>query len=297
MKITCPSCDTSYNIGATSVGPEGRSVRCSRCSEEWYIDSDGNSIAAPDEDTPKEDTPSNEDEWAAAFESSENDDIDDDAPVKSENAWKAEIGLEGDDDSAPGLNFPLFGGETPASKSDDQDELPFGVKERPRKRKRKNTPYNTRFNISPEMRAALGLGLFLFSVVLSVGVILMREPIVRAAPNMAGLYSVVGLNVNLRGLEFNDLRTFQEYEKGGVVLIVEGRITNTRERSTHVPALFLALRSSDAQEVYTWTVEPRVRRIPAGQYLRFSTRVASPPEIATDVHVSFIDRNNNPAKL
>jgi predicted Zn finger-like uncharacterized protein len=315
MKITCPNCETSYNIGSNSVGPEGRSVRCSRCSQEWYIDSDGKNVAPPGAD-PADDTSADEDEWAAAFDDADSatsppasDDDEgetaeaepDEIAASGEDDWKSEIGLDGDDAPKVGgaferdADFPLIDVEPEAfSKSEPLAEL--GAKTNKRKRRKRST-YDPGINISPEVRAMLGLGLFLLSIVLSVGVVLMREPIVRAAPSMAGLYSSVGLDVNLRGLEFHDLRTFQEYENGGVVLIVEGIITNTRRRSTHVPALQLALRSSDAQDIYTWTVEPRVRRLPAGQNLRFSTRVTSPPEIATDVHVNFVDRNNKQAKL
>lgn len=310
MKITCPNCETSYNIGSNSVGAEGRSVRCSRCSEEWYIDSDGKNVAAPSED-PTEDTSADEDQWAAAFDdadsapsasaSDEPEAGPDEIAAAGEDDWKADLGLDGDDAPKIGgafnqdADFPLIDVEPETfSKSDPLPEL--GAKKNKNKRRKRST-YDPGINISPEVRAMLGLGLFLLSIVLSVGVVLMREPIVRAAPSMAGLYSSVGMDVNLRGLEFHDLRTFQEYENGGVVLIVEGIITNTRRRSTHVPALQLALRSSDAQDLYTWTVEPRVRRLPAGQNLRFSTRVTSPPEIATDVHVNFVDRNNKQAKL
>ena len=297
MKITCPKCETSYNIGATSVGAEGRSVRCSRCAEEWYIDTDGHTIAAPPDDDANEtadDAGADDVDWGAAF-SEEADGV----AASGEDDWKAEIGLAENEDAADDKPRALIdsepagfnGGELEGESDAATAALPG------RDRSRNRSAYDARFVMSPEMRAMVGLALFLSSVVLSVGVILMREPIVRTAPNMAGLYRLVGLEVNLRGLEFHDLRTFQEYENGGVVLIVEGRIDNMRRRSTHVPAVQLSLRSSDAQEIYTWKIEPRVRRLPAGQNLRFSTRVASPPDIAADVHVRFVDRNNRQAKL
>lgn len=298
MKITCPNCDTSYDIGLTSVGPEGRSVRCSRCSEEWYIDSEGNAIPAPLEDAPDED-----DEWAAAFDSEE----DEDPAPSNEDEWKAEIGLADDEGSSEDALAGKSGSETdddspvidsaPAGFDEDAIDSETDEEETLRRRAKKRSAYDSKMRVTPEVRALLGLSLFLSSIVLCVAVVLMREPIVRAAPSMASLYRIVGLDVNLRGLEFRDLRTFQEFENGGVVLIVEGMIENVQRRSTHVPAVQLALRSSDAQEIYTWTIEPRVRRLPAGQNLRFSTRVASPPKISADVHVNFIDRNKNRPNL
>ena len=36
MLIVCPNCATSYMIDPTSVGPNGRAVRCARCKTTWF---------------------------------------------------------------------------------------------------------------------------------------------------------------------------------------------------------------------------------------------------------------------
>ncbi len=35
MIVTCPSCDTRYNLTAQQVGPKGRKIRCASCQHEW----------------------------------------------------------------------------------------------------------------------------------------------------------------------------------------------------------------------------------------------------------------------
>jgi len=35
MQIVCPNCTTSYEVGATTIGATGRSVRCMRCRAIW----------------------------------------------------------------------------------------------------------------------------------------------------------------------------------------------------------------------------------------------------------------------
>ena len=37
MKIKCPSCETSYDIKPEVLGPEGRSVKCARCGNRWFV--------------------------------------------------------------------------------------------------------------------------------------------------------------------------------------------------------------------------------------------------------------------
>ncbi len=36
MLLTCPSCGTRYLVDPTSLGAQGRTVRCGRCSHSWF---------------------------------------------------------------------------------------------------------------------------------------------------------------------------------------------------------------------------------------------------------------------
>ena len=35
MILTCPSCETRYNLDAAQLHPSGRMVRCVKCSHTW----------------------------------------------------------------------------------------------------------------------------------------------------------------------------------------------------------------------------------------------------------------------
>ena len=37
MKIKCPDCKTSYDIKPEILGKEGRSVKCARCGNRWFV--------------------------------------------------------------------------------------------------------------------------------------------------------------------------------------------------------------------------------------------------------------------
>ncbi|WP_349358638.1 zinc-ribbon domain-containing protein [Stappia sp.] len=127
--------------------------------------------------------------------------------------------------------------------------------------------------------------------------IALRNPIVERMPDLAGLFALAGMEVNLRGLEFRDLRTFRELDNGTIVLVVEGAIENVNPQSTAVPALRFALRSEDAQEIYAWVVEPRLRWLDVGGSTRFRTRLSSPPDLAADIQVRFVERDRQQARL
>jgi hypothetical protein len=114
-----------------------------------------------------------------------------------------------------------------------------------------------------------------------------RAEVVRAMPEAASLFRMIGLPVNLRGLVFADLETRIERQGGVAVLIVEGRIATESGSAVAVPPLRFALRDAAGTELYAWTVPPDADTLEPGQSLPFQTRMASPPFGGSDVLVRF----------
>ncbi|MCX7676008.1 MAG: zinc-ribbon domain-containing protein, partial [Alteraurantiacibacter sp.] len=38
MLIQCPACATRYVVPDSSIGPDGRMVRCAKCRHSWFQD-------------------------------------------------------------------------------------------------------------------------------------------------------------------------------------------------------------------------------------------------------------------
>jgi len=36
MLISCPSCDTRFNVDPAAIGDAGRQVRCAKCAHVWH---------------------------------------------------------------------------------------------------------------------------------------------------------------------------------------------------------------------------------------------------------------------
>lgn len=146
-------------------------------------------------------------------------------------------------------------------------------------------------------RRVVGTMMFFGAIALCALAVTFRTPIVARMPDLAGLFALAGLDVNLRGLEFRDLRTFREIEDGAIVLVIEGTIVNVEREAVPIPAVRLALRSEDAQEIYAWTMEPRLRRLDVGGTTRFRTRLSAPPDLAADIQVRFVERKERQVRL
>jgi hypothetical protein len=114
---------------------------------------------------------------------------------------------------------------------------------------------------------------------------------------MASFYASFGMPVNLRGLEFTDLKISNETHDGVPVLVVEGIIVSTASMPVDVPRLRFALRSASGAEVYAWTALPTETVLEPGQRLPFRSRLASPPAEGHDVQVRFFNRRDAAAGL
>src|SRR5579871_1946407 len=209
MHIVCPHCTTSYAIKLATLGEAGRTVRCARCKETW--------LARP------------EDAIEAAMQ-----------PAMAEagqSAGQRDPASEWNDAAAGGDQAPVV--ESPPIANDWQDEASSADKEdwialvrnanpetEPEKRRwfrffkgkprQERSATGRRFGGLSTACAAMGA--------LVVALIVWRADVVRLAPQTAGFYRMVGLNVNLRGLAFRDVKVTTERVEGKPVLVIEGVI-------------------------------------------------------------------------
>jgi len=182
---------------------------------------------------------------------------------------------------APSLVPPIEHAPFPTAANaelDSDDIETFAARRQRLKVRRQNAPKSSRWT-------ALILVLFAFNV----AVIGSRNEIVRYLPETASLFAAIGLPVNLRNLNFENVRISKETDDGMNILIVEGTIVSTANKPTEVPRLRFAARNAAGQEVYTWTMLPSRSILGPGETLEYSSRLASPPTDASDVMVRFFN--------
>lgn len=271
MLLTCPACSASYRVSPGSLGV-GRTVRCARCRVEWFAEGSEPPTAALDP----------------------NDD-----PV---------IVIEGDViDAFEGRGEPPLDAERDASSAATAPE-----RSGPRKAGlfRRGTAPSTSGSVRPR-RAAAPRGVVaqsparrLFAKVRPIAVVaavacaalasalVARDDLVRRAPSLASLFAVVGLPVNVRGLEIADVRSVEEIDDGVPILLVTGSIANVAKAAVDVPRLRLAVKSRDDRELYSWTTVLGRASLNPGESASFRARLASPPAEGQAIDVRFLTRHD-----
>lgn len=296
MLILCPNCATSYRVVPETLGGTGRSVRCVTCHHVWFEEP-----RHPDE--PAETMA----EAAPAFppigpfiRPPLNDVVD----IKSSPYSQAGEGAEPNDglDGEPDFRHadPRLDSDVAEIDSAPSIAPPAGTAsrgfdaetnvERLAARRSFQRPKPARRRL-PSMQTAMPAIIFVLILTLA-GLFAARQRVVRYLPQTASLYALVGMPVNLRGLQFENIKTVRELQDGVPVLVVEGDIIGTSRRLTEVPRLRFAVVDRAGKEIYAWTARPERTLLPPGETLPFRSRLASPPAEASGVTVRFFNRHD-----
>jgi hypothetical protein len=122
-----------------------------------------------------------------------------------------------------------------------------------------------------------------------------RERVVRAAPRLAALYEKLGLPVNVRGLQIENLSSDRLDASS---LTVAGAIRNVTRRRVVVPRLVYQVRDSEGTPIATWTEKLAVRTLGTGKSTAFVSAPHQLPAEGRTVLVRFqADEDLGPAML
>ena len=272
MHIICPHCSTSYAVNSATLGATGRTVRCSRCKEVWLarpedaIDTIALQPAMAEVNNPHEQTDAAE--WNMTAGGDE--DGHGDAPVVDSPSIVADWRVE----------------ERGVQRGQDADHAEgrrgrsgwFAESTRPRGRRASFLPG------APTICAAMAA--------LLVALIVWRADVVRLLPQTAAFYRMVGLDVNLRGLSFRDVKVSTETVEGKSVLVIEGAIVGETRKAVDLPRLRFSVRDAKGSEIYAWNTVLEQTVLKPGDRATFKSRLASPPTEARSIDIRFFNRRD-----
>jgi predicted Zn finger-like uncharacterized protein len=285
MHIICPHCTTSYALDPAALGAAGRTVRCSRCKEVWLARAeDAVETIAPAAAMAGAGPPAAADDAAAEWEAMARED-------------------EGEAEDAPVVDSPPLSGDWPADEEtspeadddwasaaqDDGDDALAGSRRgslfarllRPQLLFRAS---GKPLISLPTACAAMGA--------LVLALVIWRVDVVRLLPQTATLYKMVGLEVNLRGLAFKDVKLTTETVDGKPVLVIEGVITGETRKPVELPRLRFSVRDAQGVEIYAWNTVLQQSVLNPGERAAFKSRLASPPPEGRNIDIRFFNKRD-----
>jgi len=287
MIITCPSCGASFNIKPEALGPNGRSVKCSKCAHRWHATADeeasgAQAAAAAAAASADPASPPAADADAAPAPTAEASQPDEEAPPASEsdaNAAHAEDAPPAPAMPAPDMREALG---LPADVNDAEDKAAPS-----RSGRRAKTPAR-----KPRRNTARVLSIFvlLLAVCGAAGTaVFMKNEIMIWLPATERFYAMVGIvpEVLGRGLQIVEPTPKKEIDGNDEILIVEGEIRNVTEKPVEIPLMRGALLDAHGKELQTWTFTAAKSRIAPGENARYRTEFRNPPVEAESLDITF----------
>lgn len=283
MHIVCPNCTTSYAVNPATFGDAGRTVRCARCKEVW--------LARPEDLSRAEARVP-----AMAAKASEPD------PNEDMSAWGV---TEDDDASAPNVpvvESPSISADWPVDANDRTEEADWAtlaqhdavaaMRATPPSRfavLRRFVPSLPRLFVMP--RHSLPIATATMASLL-LALVIWRVDLVKLMPQTATFYQAVGLDVNVRGLAFKDVKVTTETVDGKSVLLIEGLIVSETRIPTALPRLRFVVRDENGTEIYGWNAVLEQPGLNPGDKTWFRSRLASPPAEGRSIDVRFFNKRD-----
>jgi predicted Zn finger-like uncharacterized protein len=270
MHIICPHCTTTYAIDLSTLGAAGRTVRCSRCKEVW--------LARPEDAV-------NIQALAPAFA-----DGGDPAPNPAPAGRNGPAGGEIEQDHhTPVVESPSISAEWPAAAEGAREP---GRRDEPKAARPPRRPLLRRLTPSFGVPAVSLATVCAAMGALVVALLIWRNDVVRLLPQTAAFYQLVGLEVNLRGLSFKDVKVSSESVEGKQVLVIEGVIVGQAKKPVELPRLRFSVRDAQGAEIYAWNAVLEQAVLKPGEKAWFKSRLASPPPEGRNIDVRFFNKRD-----
>jgi predicted Zn finger-like uncharacterized protein len=280
MILTCPNCGTQYVVKDGAVPPEGRQVRCAACKHSWHQD--------PEEEAPLELQSAAADRegeaQAAAAETGEEGAEDDESlaeatlieprsgPEAEARAFEEAL-MEDQTEEAPA---DVAGAPEAADERPPVEEAPGADwSEPPHAEAAPDTfsPFAENGDIEPKRRSPLAALLVVVLLVVAVAALFWFF----APDDLKARLGISGTGASPLALVTTHMDR-QRLESGNELLTVTGRVINPTGKEQDVPPLQAQLRNKTGKVVYSWTIAPPARSLPAGASASFnSAEVNVPP--------------------
>jgi hypothetical protein len=266
------------------LGATGRTVRCSRCKEVWLARPE-DAVAFQEPAPAMAEGGGTTADAAAEWEAMAREDAGQETPIVDSPPisadWPTPAGGEGSPADSEAGWPSMARHDIPDAEAGPRRLFWFHKLLKPPALPR---PSGKVFLSLPVACAAMGA--------LVAALMIWRVDVVRLLPQTAAFYRMVGLDVNLRGLAFRDVKISSETVEGKPVLVIEGAIVGETRKPVELPRLRFSVRDAQGAEIYAWNAVLEQPVLNPGERAWFKSRLASPPPEGRNIDVRFFNKRD-----
>ena len=262
MILTCPSCTMRYIVSEGAIGPNGRTVRCAHCGNQWFEQAE----EGLDEALFSQDESEGVSLYAAR------DDVDfDEKPLP-----------DADEPESDEIDFQSI-----LQKEIESAPIPEGVKPV----QEEYDPVLAQLGPQKEVKVPSGakfsgfLTAALIWVFVLAGLLFAQPHISRLFPPSNMLYSLIGMKPAMpgEGLALDGLRA--QITDGKISL--QGSVINLRDKDIRVPSIMATIVDQDEKPIEQLLIAPPVANIKAEGQASFDAVYPTVPDGASNVTFAF----------
>ncbi len=128
---------------------------------------------------------------------------------------------------------------------------------------------------------------------LVLALLIWRVDVVRLLPQTAAFYKMVGLDVNLRGLRFKDVKiTVRDRGRQAGAGDRGRRSSGEAKKPVELPRLRFSVRDAQGAEIYAWNAVLEQTVLRPGENTWFKSRLASPPPEGRNIDIRFFNKRD-----
>ena len=293
MILTCPNCGTQYVVKDDAIPPEGRQVRCAACKHSWHQDAAVAAEVTPaGEIEPVEEAQSSPEteparqieEPAEGVSLAEATTIEPRSGPEAEERAYEEAVIEGDAE-APAAD------EAVAVESQSEISEPAAVEapvtaadwnEPPHAEAATDmfSPFAENGDVEPRRRPLVAIFVVALIVIAAAAAFWVLAP-----PDLKARLGLGTTGTSPLALVITH-RDRQQLESGNQLLTVTGRVINPTTREQVVPPLQAQLLGPGGKVVYSWTIDPPTRSLPAGASASFNSAEVNVPPGGDDLRIT-----------
>ncbi|RED45058.1 MJ0042-type zinc finger domain-containing protein [Aestuariispira insulae] len=292
MILSCPNCATKFKVNPNAIPPEGRSVKCAKCSHRWHADPEPQATAAPAAAAP----PAAPAPTAAAAPPPPPPPV---APPEPEPEPEPAPPPPPPPAAAP---EPEPEPEPEAPSAEDapmEEDLPPPPPPEPHLEIGDDLPPIPPEGFQPQRAsgrtdskgpliawAALGV----FIVVFGILGYFLRFGLVESYPPLKKVYTSLGIEISIlgNGLDLPQPTVDREITGEETTLVISGTATNVTDEPIVIPKIKGILLNTQNEAIHVWVFEAINTEALPGESVAYETRVVNPPRGAVNLNVTFV---------